>query len=90
MPKRGREKEVEDYQSDGGFVENDDDEAPKNKKNKKPTVAPNSKGASESNFWEVISDMQSGNLSTIVLTIKSYHLDVRHGESRLQTSRRLS
>jgi hypothetical protein len=53
MPKRGRGKEVEDYESDGGFVDNDDDEAPKNKKNKKPAVAPKSKGDSESSFWEV-------------------------------------
>jgi hypothetical protein len=88
MPKRGRVKEVEDYESDGGFVDNDDDDAPKNKKTKKPAVASKSQGASESNFWEVTSDMRFLELSSIVLTVRSYHLDVRQGELRLQTSRR--
>lgn len=57
MPKRGRGKEVDEYESDGGFVENDatdgGDDAPKSKKNKKTTVASVDKGAAENNFWEV-------------------------------------
>jgi len=48
--KRGHE-EVETYESDGGFVSNDDGEAPKSKKSKK--AATKAKGKDESKFWEV-------------------------------------
>ena len=46
--KRGRE-EAETYDSDGGFVSNDEGTAPK----KKSKVTTNSKGNEESTFWEV-------------------------------------
>lgn len=49
--KRGHE-EVETYESDGGFISNDDGNAPKSKKSKK--VATKATGKDESKFWEVI------------------------------------
>ncbi|EHL00431.1 putative RNA polymerase II transcriptional coactivator [Glarea lozoyensis 74030] len=55
MPKRGRGKEVEEYESDGGFVEDDGHEVPKSKKNKKTAVVSKSTGASGSSFWELSS-----------------------------------
>lgn len=48
--KRGHE-ETETYDSDGGFVSNDDGSAPKSKKSKK--AAPAKNGTSESKMWEV-------------------------------------
>jgi hypothetical protein len=48
--KRGHE-EVETYESDGGFISNDDGNAPKSKKSKK--VAAKAKDKTESMFWEV-------------------------------------
>lgn len=48
--KRGHE-EVETYESDGGFISNDDGNAPKTKKSKK--AASKAKADSESKFWEV-------------------------------------
>lgn len=53
--KRGRE-EAEDYDSDGGFVANDDDDgqdvAPKKKSKKAPTSA-KGKDVADEKFWEV-------------------------------------
>ncbi|TVY89089.1 putative RNA polymerase II transcriptional coactivator [Lachnellula willkommii] len=50
--KRGHE-EVETYESDGGFISNDDGNAPKTKKSKK--AASKAKANSESKFWELSS-----------------------------------
>jgi len=50
--KRGHE-DVETYESDGGFISNDDGKAPKTKKSKK--AASNAKANSESKFWELSS-----------------------------------
>lgn len=47
MPKRAAE---DDYESDGGFVENDDGSAPKSKKSKKAATT-ESKGSAGS--WDV-------------------------------------
>jgi len=52
--KRGRH-EVETYDSDAGFVSNDDGNAPKSKKTKKAQPAAKSKGNADSKSWEVIS-----------------------------------
>jgi hypothetical protein len=49
--KRGRD-EIETYDSDGGFVSNDDGNAPK-KKTKKAQTGTKGKGDSENKFWEV-------------------------------------
>jgi len=52
--KRGRE-EAETYDSDGGFVSNDDGNAPK-KKSRKEQAAPQSKAkAGDEKIWEVSS-----------------------------------
>jgi len=48
--KRGHE-DVETYDSDGGFVSNDDGNAPKSKKSKK--AASKAKDKNESKFWEL-------------------------------------
>ncbi|RDL37473.1 SsDNA-binding transcriptional regulator [Venustampulla echinocandica] len=56
MPKRGI-KDVESYESDGGFVANDSDEAPKSKKTKKASsdATKGKSGASDSSFFELSS-----------------------------------
>ncbi|TVY33659.1 putative RNA polymerase II transcriptional coactivator [Lachnellula occidentalis] len=52
--KRGHE-EVDTYESDGGFISNDDGKAPKSKKSKKAASASTAKASSESKFWELSS-----------------------------------
>jgi hypothetical protein len=50
--KRGHD-EVETYDSDGGFVSNDDGNAPKSKKTKKARPAAKSKSNADNKSWEV-------------------------------------
>ena len=53
MPKNKRSRdEVETYDSDGGFVSNDDGNAPKSKKNKKANTNRPTSGGDEQ-FWPV-------------------------------------
>lgn len=56
---RGRKRSIdetnEDYESDGGFIEHDDDERPKKKTTKpaKSAKASSSKKADADEYWEV-------------------------------------
>ncbi len=68
--KRARE-EVDAYESDGGFVEEDD--GPKSKKTKKAESSSKSKGDSENKFWEV-NHLKSDTMIVHADTILSYPL----------------
>lgn len=58
MPKRAAE---DDYESDGGFVENDDGAAPTKPKNKKSKKAATTESKGSAGSWDVGIALTNGN-----------------------------